>query len=133
MADFKKLSEVEVVAEPMETANVLIEENGVIKKAPKTAVGGSGGGNNYLAVTFYEKSGGWECSATYDEIYDVFRNCKGLSVTCFTASRFYCIDSFMYESNDDSFYFCYPASTTKYIRIHSDGTVAEDEEPGVPF
>jgi hypothetical protein len=42
--EFKKLSDVEVVAEPAESANVLIEENGVIKKAPKTAVGGAGGG-----------------------------------------------------------------------------------------
>lgn len=38
--EFKRLSDVEVVAEPTESANVLIEENGVIKKAPKTAVGG---------------------------------------------------------------------------------------------
>lgn len=37
--EFKKLSDVEVVETPAETANVLIEENGVIKKAPKTAVG----------------------------------------------------------------------------------------------
>lgn len=42
--EFKRLSDVEVVAEPTESANVLIEENGVIKKAPKTAVGGAGGG-----------------------------------------------------------------------------------------
>lgn len=41
MAEFKRLSDVEVVAEPTESANVLIEENGVIKKAPKTAVGGA--------------------------------------------------------------------------------------------
>ena len=39
--EFTKLSDVEVVAEPSESANVLIEENGVIKKAPKTAMGGS--------------------------------------------------------------------------------------------
>lgn len=42
MAEFKKLSDVEVVEKPTESANVLIEENGVIKKAPKTAVGGGG-------------------------------------------------------------------------------------------
>ena len=42
--EFKRLSDVEVIAEPTESANVLIEENGVIKKAPKTAVGGNGGG-----------------------------------------------------------------------------------------
>lgn len=41
--EFKRLSDVEVVAEPAESANVLIEENGVIKKTPKTAVGGAGG------------------------------------------------------------------------------------------
>lgn len=41
--EFKRLSDVEVVAEPTESANVLIEENGVIKKAPKTAVGSAGG------------------------------------------------------------------------------------------
>jgi hypothetical protein len=44
MAEFKRLSDVEVVAEPTESANVLIEEDGIIKKAPKTAVGGAGGG-----------------------------------------------------------------------------------------
>ena len=38
--EFKRLSDVEVIAEPSESANVLIEEDGVIKKAPKTAVGG---------------------------------------------------------------------------------------------
>ena len=40
--EFKKLSDVEVVEAPTDTANVLIEEDGVIKKAPKTAVGGAG-------------------------------------------------------------------------------------------
>ena len=37
---FKKLSDVEVVETPNEAAHVLIEENGVIKKAPKDEVGG---------------------------------------------------------------------------------------------
>lgn len=40
MADFKKLSDVEIVKTPKDTANVLIEENGMIKKAPKSAIGG---------------------------------------------------------------------------------------------
>lgn len=39
--EFKKLSDVEIVEAPADTANVLIEEDGVIKKAPKTAVGGN--------------------------------------------------------------------------------------------
>lgn len=43
--EFKSINDIEVVAEPTESANVLIEENGVIKKAPKTAVDGAGGAN----------------------------------------------------------------------------------------
>ena len=41
--EFKKLSDVEVVESPSDASHVLIEEDGVIKKAPKTAVGGAGG------------------------------------------------------------------------------------------
>lgn len=48
--EFTKLSDVEVVETPTDTANVLIEENGVVKKAPKTAVGGAGSSVEYDAV-----------------------------------------------------------------------------------
>lgn len=48
--NFKSIADVEVVAEPAETANVLIEENGVIKKAPKTAVGGAGDNEADLVI-----------------------------------------------------------------------------------
>ena len=41
--NFKSIADVEVVETPTDKANVLIEENGVIKKAPKTAVGGASG------------------------------------------------------------------------------------------
>lgn len=37
--EFKKLSDVETVEAPVDSAKVLIEENGVIKRAPKTTVG----------------------------------------------------------------------------------------------
>ena len=50
--NFKSIADVEVVAEPTESANVLIEEDGVIKKAPKTAVGGAGGAN---IITYISK------------------------------------------------------------------------------
>ena len=52
--DFKRLSDVEVVAEPAESANVLIEENGVIKKASKDAVGGATSWNDLTDKPFYE-------------------------------------------------------------------------------
>ncbi len=40
--NFKSIADVEVVETPTDSANVLIEEDGVIKKAPKTVVGSSG-------------------------------------------------------------------------------------------
>lgn len=40
MAEFKKLSDVEIIETPIDTANVLIEEDGVIKRVPKDEVGG---------------------------------------------------------------------------------------------
>lgn len=43
--EFKKLNDVEIVETPIDTANVLIEEDGVIKKAPKSAIGGVSGGS----------------------------------------------------------------------------------------
>lgn len=68
--EFKRLSDVEAVAEPAESANVLIEENGVIKKAPKTAVGGMGGSLmvNVMAgeIPSFDR--------TYDEIKEVLDN-----------------------------------------------------------
>lgn len=39
MAEFKKLSAVETVEAVSETANVLIEENGIIKRAAKSEIG----------------------------------------------------------------------------------------------
>lgn len=38
--NFKSIADVDIVEEPSEEAHVLIEEDGVIKKAPKAAVGG---------------------------------------------------------------------------------------------
>ena len=40
--EFKKLASVDTVETATDAANVLIEENGVIKRVPKTEVGGSG-------------------------------------------------------------------------------------------
>jgi hypothetical protein len=67
--NFKSIADVEVVAEPTESANVLIEENGVIKKAPKTAVGG--GSNNGLLAIFYDFSQGYEPISAPDNLYEI--------------------------------------------------------------
>lgn len=85
--DFKKLSDVEVVAEPSNAANVLIEENGVIKKAPKTAVGGGSGDIVVFAVDHYMEMdydstiingrryiNGATCNKTFEEVVELYCN-----------------------------------------------------------
>lgn len=52
--DFKKLSEVTQVTEAADTANVLIEEDGVVKRVPKSEVGGS----SKLTIEFIKHSEG---------------------------------------------------------------------------
>lgn len=49
--NFKSIADVDMVEAPAETANVLIEEDGIIKKAPKTAVGGAGGSEPDMIIT----------------------------------------------------------------------------------
>ena len=86
--EFKKLSDVDVVAEPTESANVLIEENGVIKKAPKTAVGGD---NNICFVINYNTET-ITCNKTFDEVLDLL------------FGGFPCLNGFCI-SNDSDYYF----------------------------
>ena len=47
--EFKRLSDVETVETAGSTANVLLEENGAIKKVPKSQFGSAGGGAGALA------------------------------------------------------------------------------------
>ena len=47
---FKSIADVEVVERPSNSASVLIEEDGIIKKTPKTAVGGTGAGSEEMVV-----------------------------------------------------------------------------------
>lgn len=81
--EFKRLSDVEVVVEPTESANVLIEENGVIKKAPKTAVGGANnGGFIVIDMPMMEPTDadagdlipGMTCNKTFDEVVKMYCN-----------------------------------------------------------
>jgi hypothetical protein len=67
--NFKSIVDVEVVAEPAESANVLIEENGVIKKAPKTAVGG-GDWDAVIEVNWYDDEDPKFMSGNYQSIYN---------------------------------------------------------------
>lgn len=72
--EFKSIADVEVVAEPSKSANVLIEENGIIKKAPKTAVGGVK--SEWDARIFYDSPTGelFFLEGEYKSIYGKIEN-----------------------------------------------------------
>lgn len=53
--EFKKLSAVEAVETPADTANVLIEEDGVIKKTPSSVF--TGGGGIQVVYVGYDSNG----------------------------------------------------------------------------
>ena len=73
MAEFKKLSEVEQIETASDSATVLVEEGGEIKRVPKKEVGGAGG----YVVTFTESNlptvedQTFVCTDNYDDMYDV--------------------------------------------------------------
>lgn len=76
MAEFKKLSEVDVLETASDNATVLIEEGGDIKRVPKKEVGGAGGYIATLTVADLETPvvdewNGPVLSENYDELYDV--------------------------------------------------------------
>lgn len=69
--DFTRLSDVTLVEEATETANVLIEEGGEIKRVPKTEVGG--GKSEYdavIRVNWADGDGPVLVSGSYQAIYD---------------------------------------------------------------
>ena len=77
--NFKSIADVDVVAEPSEAANVLIEENGVIKKAPKTAVGGAGKSEADIIFEIVHDPDNWSYNVSfvkgsYDEILNIYKN-----------------------------------------------------------
>lgn len=72
MAEFKKLSEVDVINTASDNATVLIEEGGEIKRVSKKEVGGAGGYVIRLGDgTFTAIEYGYECYENYDELYDI--------------------------------------------------------------
>jgi hypothetical protein len=78
--EFKKLSAVEAVETPADTANVLIEEDGVIKKTPSGMFTG-GGGDAYDLDVLVDDSGKREVlTGSYDELYAKLIACVPVKV-----------------------------------------------------
>lgn len=73
MAEFKKLSEVDLLETSSDNTTVLVEDGGEIKRVPKKEVGGAGGYIVTLTPDNVPVMDGSECVCTenYDELYDV--------------------------------------------------------------
>lgn len=79
--NFKSIADVDVVEELSEEAHVLIEEDGVIKRAPKTVAPFGGGGGGALFITGRSHQ---QANYTYAEILEAFNSGKILYLTNYT-------------------------------------------------
>jgi hypothetical protein len=126
--EFKKLSDVEVVAEPAESANVLIEENGVIKKAPKTAVGGAGGNNTIVFSITNISAGEYGIVAPeglYEKLTDMFNNniCIDIVSYIYSNDQFHrCTMDTLFRSGD-IFEAWFGNSSTYHLKVYPNGTM----------
>jgi hypothetical protein len=125
--EFKKLSDVEVVAEPAESANVLIEENGVIKKAPKTAVGGAGGNNTIVFSITNITAGEFDIVAPeglYEKLTDMFNNniCIDIVPYIYSDDQFQrCTMSTLFRSGD--IFEAWFSNSTYHLKVYPNGTM----------
>lgn len=83
--EFTRLAEVEVVETANDTDKVLIEQNGEIKRVPKTEVGGSGGGmliiNANMDMTAEEITA--SANMTFDEALTALNNHELTGAVCY--------------------------------------------------
>lgn len=116
MIEFKKLSAVDAVETVSETAHVLIEEDGVIKRAPKEEVGGKKEEYDIDIVAFYDNGNNtWDYQVnkmcTYDELVaklsnGVYPNMKIFVEGDFTSEEW----GFTYTKDFITAFFAYPDS-----------------------
>lgn len=124
--NFKSIADVEVVAEPTESANVLIEENGMIKKAPKTAVGGA----DDAVFIHYDSDTDSVIAVTpnaFKVILDGFSNCLGVAIFVLQRwnkqefSMITCNGIYL-GGNDDEH--------GRYVRVDAEGLIIQLYEDG---
>lgn len=74
--EFKRLADVEIVETANDTDKVLIEQNGEIKRVPKTEVGGSGGGLLIIDANMDVSTEEFTANAnmTFDEAFAAYFN-----------------------------------------------------------
>jgi hypothetical protein len=139
---FKSLSDTEIINEPAESAYVLLEDNGVIKRAPKTAIGGSnsGTGNNDYDLSFnHNNRDPILLSGNYDNILSIIESGKVPKVCASEISyeedgdiiiNFYSINRINYWKSDNTIMVIYKVSNREYyFYLHSDNSVSSGMAP----
>lgn len=81
MAEFKKLSEVEKIESASDNASVLIEDDGEIKRVPKSEVGGRGGNVAVITTSSYDNyiSGISTVAGDGNEDNNITYSCKNMT------------------------------------------------------
>ena len=138
MADFKKLSAVDTVETVSDAAHVLIEEDGVIKRAPKDEVGGVKVTHAEVGQTIVVKAVDgngvpteWECvdidktyhvvsdgncgdpalfvtSGIYEAMRAALEGAKPISIVVRDYGNFLPVDEFSQNGDHFEVYFCSP-------------------------
>ena len=125
MVNYKKITDVESVSSTTETMNVLVEDNGSLKKVPAANMGG--GNTTYSANMTYEElrnaianneiiwgiiQNSYETGASYDSItyLDIYENSIEIVSTT--------------DANSS-------APHLPYYEFASDGTITYEESPGL--
>jgi hypothetical protein len=126
--NFKSIADVEVVAEPTESANVLIEENGVIKKAPKTAVGGAGGVDAVVIQYDTETTEVFVTPNAYNILFDAFTNSIGIPIFAYEkeGNKFFSgplTHVYIVAANGDTPAYVQVIAYARVYNIYEDGSI----------
>ena len=138
MANYKKITDVDVLAEASETTNVLVEENGSLKKVPAAAMGGGNG--NFVFIDRHDPDAdddtAYTCSVTYDELVNMFNN-KEISGTVVRElynsngnQYFYNVTSIILSTNGVFGIRYMDNSESRILFYFSDGTISTSAPGG---
>ena len=118
MAEFKKLSEVEMLETTSDSTTVLVEDRGEIKRVTKSKVGGAGGYVATLTMEDLDMSDGDVIiiSENYDALYDVL-NAGGTAWVDYSVMNNMAPSSVMsgYGSGSSSYIPTYPSIFGKML------------------
>ena len=74
MVNYKKITDVESVSSTTETMNVLVEDNGSLKKVPAANIGGGGSSIGGIFVFEEDGNGNYTANMTFEELKNALIN-----------------------------------------------------------